>query len=249
MSTYLGTNRGRARLSLDSVSGVIVIPPTNGLLSHWAMRNSGATVYDEATFNIGTAVNSPTFSAANGVRGNGAGMVSASKQYINFGTTALDIPASSDFTLCGWFKSSTNYRNPIVVKQNTGNEMTFGVQIGSAGTLVLQVKKDDNSGTVATVQTGVISTGAWHFFAARATGNYIDIGLNGVMNITPVEVTFTRYGVGAGHTLLMAEGYPVSTGDFHDFDGAIDEVRFYARALSNIEISNIYNYDRAGAGL
>jgi len=69
--SYLGTNRGRARLSLEPVSGtsgdyLTTIP---NILAWWAMREKQRFVFDE-TENGYNAITygTPTFSAANGVR-------------------------------------------------------------------------------------------------------------------------------------------------------------------------------------
>src|SRR6056297_1478362 len=60
--------------------------PTNGLVSYWAMRTNGTTtVYDEYGSNDGTTVNTPTFSAANGVRDLGVGL-NGTDQNINLGS-------------------------------------------------------------------------------------------------------------------------------------------------------------------
>jgi sialidase-1 len=81
---------------------------------------------------------------------------------------------------------------------------------------------------------GLVNDGKWHHFVATLDGVNHRLYLDGVTQVAAVLVTNT-----ALNTNLFIGGPTQSVLTF--FDGAIDDVRIYNRALSEQEVTQLYS--------
>jgi hypothetical protein len=141
-------------------------------------------------------------------------------------------------TLSAWVKAVANVANDgqIVAKsddssgwqlkttQDTGPQ-TFGVAISSGG------------GRVQRYSTTVRSLNVWYYVAGvyNATSRTLDIYVNGVLDNGTLTGAIPMSQVNAPVNLYVGKRTSLHGGGYC-FDGIIDDVRIYKRALSQAEI-------------
>ena len=220
---FITSSSHRANLfpSMDSL--------LTGLVSYWKLDEASGTRYDSWGTNHLTDVNSTA--STTGIL-NLSGVFSATK-YIQK-SPAINITAKSDFTACAWFYK-TNYAGSIetlFAKYTTAfSTLDFDLRISNVGKLDAYV----NSANIT--DSRVIPTNAWVFATLMRSGNTMSIWTNGVLavsgacsNTNYIDAPFR---IGAG------------TGGGESFNGLIDEVPFWNRALSTNEIQFLYNSGKA----
>jgi len=208
-----------------------------GLVSYWAMRtNTSTTVFDEYGTNTGTAVNGVLFGSAYGKRDNGAGF-----DGVNDYVRALDsasLSVTGLLTISAWQKTSVAVGH-YVSKYSSANARSYGfyVETGTGKpTLVLSSLTGSFAGVTATASTS-ITNGAWrHVVAVYDSTNvfiYID-GTNQTLALTgtvPASIADSSANLHIGVDAALAQY----------FNGSIDEVAIWNRALSSNEVYQIYN--------
>jgi hypothetical protein len=157
---------------------------------------------------------------------------------------AESLNPTAAFTICAWINARTWRRDAIdyVVSKDDWKDDPRGY-----------VLRGQESGRVAvTVGAGGwraspskerLATGAWHHLAATLGGGQLTLYVNAIAKNTvpaPTPVIPSPYllRVGRGHFA-----------DERGFDGVIDEVAIFNRALSSDEIKTIYEMGAAGANL
>ncbi|WP_320042293.1 LamG-like jellyroll fold domain-containing protein [uncultured Desulfobacter sp.] len=213
-----------------------VEPPVNdtGLIGHWKFDEESGTVAEDSSAyaNDGVLSGGSSFSTddpAPMTTGDNPGALS-----VDGSTGTVTIPncavnqLTSNFTLMGWIKTDTasGYQFLIATdRTNSSNGWSFGLfykrlLIYAHGTGYYYLAKD------------VITAGQWnHIAAVMDEENNVSFYLNGVLA-----------GEVAGSGALTADTddnllIGSDTGD-RFFDGMIDDVRVYNRALSASEISD-----------
>ena len=176
------------------------------------------------------------------VYGNAIHLVSASSQY----AWALRVSnAVNNFTIAFWLRvaSLPSGTQHILMNGDENNHEGYHINISSTGLLTLDMIFVDGSCKTTTA----ISTNTWtHYIFERASGTstaYINAVANGNTSAsTPNSInTDADTIIGAGGTKGSPQGAaPTSIGGY--LNGDIDELRFYERALSSTERTNLYNY-------
>jgi len=178
-----------------------------------------------------------TFSTGNGKIGQGAGL-NGSTSNLSF-TSAFGLTNTSDFTVLMWCKlgaeiSSGTYQ--LFEMNFPTSRYSVGEYQYNSGTRRLSF--DWGAGTPATYNVA-LGTSNWNFITFVKSGS----------NIT---IYFNASSVGSG-TIGSLGGSGANTakvgnngGGTSPYNGAIDEVGVWSRALSGSEISQLYN---GGAGL
>jgi prepilin-type N-terminal cleavage/methylation domain-containing protein len=210
-------------------TGLSLAPFQRGLIGYWNFdEGSGTSVSDSSgNANTGTLINAPAW--VTGKIGNALSF-NGSNTYVSLG--ALSNPNA--VTFFAWV-------NPTVGYSSSHN--TIIAEIGTQY-LSLNSNKGFLSGRIDTIQrsTGgntLIAGGGWHLVVgtwSSATGAfnvYLDGNLDG-------SATFSGSALGTGVSTFI--GQSTSGGLF--FNGIIDDVRVYNRALSAAEIQAIYNATR-----
>jgi hypothetical protein len=207
-------------------SSQVSTTPTRDLVGHWRFDEASGSLATDASgnHNPGTLVNSPT--RVSGKLGTGALQFSAaSQQYITVAnSSSLNSPVRS-ITIAAWVNAtdwSGNRR--ILQKGNSDNQYRL---LAEGGVLKFHLNGVD------TLTAPLPPTATWVHVAATWEGSTMTIYTNGV----------TQTSAGAGGTLATTSdplaiarknGSGVS-GDY--FNGRLDDVRIYNRALSGLEIA------------
>lgn len=224
-------------------------PSTTGLVSWWKFdEGSGTSAADSIGSNTGTITNA-TYSTDVFIKPR----TSAGQRQVvrDFGTclrfsvadsrvvftdsTSLDI--ANTITISAWIKPSSygeSSQGRIVDKLNTTNGYALMLNnASSVGGLRAFV-----SGTARTSNNNVIKLGVWQHVALTydkdAGANNLIFYVNGL-----AQGTATETGAIANTTSNLTIGSNALIQD-RDFNGLIDEVKIYNRALSSTEIQNEY---------
>jgi len=207
-----------------------------GLVGYWKFDDgSGTTAVDSSgSGNNGTLVNGPVWTTG---QLNGALNFDGVDDYVNAGT---NVPKPANLSFFAWVK------RPIGVTSYSTVASWGGYSSGWR----LLIRRSDNSpylqitcgaDTVPTIQdlfTAAIANDAWTFVGFTWDGSIVRNYVNGQTAGT------------ASHTTCTSSGIKDTTSGFiigrsssqYYYDNAIDEVRVYNRALSSVEILELYNY-------
>lgn len=216
---------------------------TDNLVSYWKLDESSGNAADSVGSNTLTNVNTATFSA--GKINNGISLSSSSSQYFTASDNAsLNITGAS-FTISMWLKLTSQ---PAT---NTGFGFV-GKRPTNAGYGLLY---RDLSGTkqINLVKFGVIdqpinytlSNDTWyHIVAVQTVNTKWELFVNGTS--AGSFSNGSSYNSASGSPMVLGATGDNMGGVIYFFNGLIDEVGIWSRALSAGEITTLYN---GGAGL
>jgi len=175
-----------------------------------------------------------SISYVNGVNGNPNSAIKFDfESYVSIPYTA-NLNLTPGFTICFWISNANGNSIPIIkedqyffyIWDSGGNNglIHFGVLTNSPTNEV-------NSG----VGSGYnVLDGNWHHIAGVIESNYIKLYVDGILRSSNAF----NYNTAWITNLEMRFGTRVSS--IHLYYGVLDQVRVYHRALSQVEISNIY---------
>ena len=217
---------------------------TNGLVGLWSFDGpdiSGTTAYDRSgNANNGTLTGSPSLIA--GRIGQGMSFDGVN-DYANI-TSADSIKFTSTFSASAWI----NPDSITVTEKFSGIVGKGGYGLNSGWELVLN---RDNTGAAAIGTLGfvvkqtdvytstVLSVGRWYHVVVTFDGSTKRIYLNGVLDNSEAGGSFT-----ADDQLVYIGVRNPAEYHFGYFEGDMDDVRIYNRALSTSEIQMLYNIGR-----
>lgn len=213
---------------------------TTGPVGHWSFNEGKGTVlHDSIAGNNGTAVGVPSF--VPGVSGTALNFHRATGDCVDVGDLPLfDFPGASNFSVCLWIKcaeNATDDQYPIsnhFVTVPNGWLCFVGVSGGCYGDPARMSFYVSNSCGGEVTAAPNIYDGAWHhivavYDAGVAKHLYVDGGTGAVLG-SPQSMgvhTLSRLVIGG---VTNTNGQP-SAG----FEGSIDDVQIYDRALSCAE--------------
>lgn len=221
----------------------------NGLVGYWSFDEGSGTKAGDASGNssTGTLTNGPTWTT--GVRGN-ALTFDGANDYVDMGDVA-DM-GTSGFTLSVWFKTTT----PSAPSAAYGliGKSAYADQLGRYGIFIyrgnLAALFDGNGAAVeaATSETPYID-GRWHL----ATVTYLRSG-NMTLYVDGVSKSTRNISADSGTNMQNANKFYI--GVYQDaggttpragtyFNGSVDEVRVFSRALSSGEVTSLYRLGAA----
>jgi len=224
-----------------------------GLVGFWKLDDGAGQTTDDSSDlnNDGTrgadstaAADDPTWSSGKAGLG-GALDFDGTDDLVNVPDAAsLDFGASADFTLVGWFNRDTaTTLDTIVAKRATLLSLSLGYAVyldDVSDKVVFEVSDGTDEYELASTLT--FTTTGWNHFVVVWDD---DSAANSEIYINGVADNATDTGtIGNIDDLSNASNLAIGSlslvGNF--FDGKIDEVRVYNRALSAAEIRYLYNY-------
>ena len=213
--------------------------PTNGLISHWKADGDPT---DSVDGNNGTLLNGTTFGT--GIKGQ-AFSFDGNNDYVRIPDSPNLNP--SNVTVGFWFNSNVNLDAnssfvPLLLKINEGDNVGTTVRgydffyQGNNQTLYFGLPQSTGNRALATTSLN-ISAGGWHHIAGTYDQNqmklYFDGNLVGSSAASfPIAYTPAPILLGRGsHTFFGPSPFY--------FDGLLDDVVLYDRALSQTEIQSL----------
>lgn len=210
----------------------------NGLVGHWKMNtNAGVLCPDLSDSNppnhgiLTNMANPPT--ATSGWGGQALRLDGTDDDILLDSATQLAFSGNVDFTISGWMKTSTA-AYPTNDSALAGKWATTGymVYFPSNGTIRLY-----SDGYRYTPTATYPNDGKWHFVVGTKKGSSGQIYVDGVPS-GMTNVSFSATITNKPTTKFEIGSYGNNNGS--NFNGFIDDVRVYNRALSNDEIAHSY---------
>ncbi len=214
-------------------------PLNSGLAAFWVFNeNGGDKVYDlSGNTNTGTLTNiafpSTSTSGWNPGRLGPAIVFDGADDYIGVGNTA-SLSITQAATVEAWIYRNTNTSTRDII-------VSKGWYAAGTNGYVFLVRSNylvGNIGDAVSTQSingPVISEQVWHHVAFTFDGSYLKLYLDGSSAATPVVQTLTP----VTNVRDFIIGFDI-TGSVYRFNGIIDSVRVYNRALTDAEIQELY---------
>ena len=144
---------------------------------------------------------------------------------------APDLALTGDLTISAWIKpDAIGVLDGIVSKYQASGDNSYTLRFGF--TAPYSYYDFDNALRGAPVPPAQVMVGQWQHVAAVLSGSTVTLYVNGAPGM-PLAVGYP----------IIVNTRPVFIGvDFNTryFDGAIDDVRLYSRALQTFEIESLY---------
>src|SRR3990167_2612693 len=213
-----------------------VVVDTTGLVSYWKMDESSGNAADSHGSN--TLVNNNTTAYATGKINNGADLETGSSNFFSIADASqsgLDFSSALTFSL--WVRFETFTGTALIFKRTDGGgQESFRFQM-NATSISLTTSSDGttNDGSVSVDHTAVTTT--WYHVVVTKDGTTVKFYVNGAevsANLTGTVPATIFNGTGA-----FRVGSNEGISNF--FDGIMDEISVWSRALSASEISLLYN--------
>ena len=203
-------------------------PPAGPLVGHWPLDEANARdVCLDASGNGNTG--KPKGTAVVEGKRDKARSLSGRFDYIEI--PAINIPRA--ITVSAWVYSDRFTQNGFVVGKNPVNTQ-WALFFESDGYLKWRA-----SSATAEVRCAAPANAAWHHVAARQEGTNATLYLNGAVCASGVV---PEIGNGSGSiTIGRFDGI-----QYYYFNGRIDDVRIYNRALSDAEITQLFSGEDVG---
>ncbi|MFH1637783.1 MAG: LamG domain-containing protein, partial [Candidatus Woesearchaeota archaeon] len=209
------------------------------LMGWWRFEeNNGTTINDSSTGDNNGTIIGATWTT--GPRGK-ALKFDGADDYVGFGDQA-DLDITGNITITLWFKSAATTFDTFVYNLDTSNPdngYVLSISNGAFGNgdkIAFSLAKDNTYDTFTT--TSSYSDNEWHFLAAGYTPDgssrpkiYVD-GLE--VAGTASGSALSSIGTTSGYNFLIGA---YSDGSSYNFEGTIDEVMVWDRALSTQEIN------------
>jgi len=215
--------------------------PNQGLIAHWKLDGNAN---DSVGSNHGTLMNGPAWTTA---QIDGALSFDGFNDYVDCGNdSTLDI--TNSLTISAWVKLDTTVGNRLIVGKddNTGGR-AYDLYFLNSTEFGIEVHKTDTSST--RLDSGGLhpTTGQWchvvgtYEYVADGT-SIMKLYVNGTPDknlsnaVGPIQATTAELNIGR-RSFSGAEAY---------FNGTIDDVRIYNRALSAGEVRQLYGGELLG---
>ncbi|MEP7166773.1 MAG: LamG-like jellyroll fold domain-containing protein [Candidatus Woesebacteria bacterium] len=214
---------------------------SNGLVGFWPMDESAANTCSGGT-------NDSCDKSGNGFDGAWANNTAAITGKYGYGTDydgtddstavsdndAFSVNTTNSFTVSAWVNPDTNSGTVNIISK--GNTSNFEWSLGASTTQAQAILWDSGGSVIAQANISTLfSTGSWQLytFTADLNSNTLTIYRNGVLGGTAtIAGTYTN----GTANLRFGERADGS----NDYDGKIDDVRIYNRALSSGEVMRLY---------
>jgi len=206
---------------------------STGLVGHWKFNEkSGITANDSSRYrNTGTltgASHLPIWSDK-GIKFDGV------DDYVDAGNNA-SFTNLNQITISAWI-------NPKSLHNGSNSKMFIGkfqadsdFYIGSTYLAdTININFNTNNGNFNYNSNTPLLMNTWYLISVVYNGSTISIYRNGIIDITPQPMTGI---VNALYKLYIGK---ITDGNLYNWDGSIDEVRIYNRALSASEIKQYYD--------
>jgi hypothetical protein len=165
------------------------------------------------------------------VYGNAASLLAASSQY--FHRTIIG-NFTNNFTISAWFKLASLGVTRDIYQNGENNSNGYIMRVTSGNNLRVDISFVNSlTGSIALLQD------TWYHGVVRREAGVWKLFINGVQDGGTISNNPNGSGGGAV-TTVGASRDSGGTASNH-FNGLIDDVRFYSRALSDGEIANLFN--------
>lgn len=212
-----------------------------GLVGYWKFdEGEGTTAFDySGTGNIGTLMNSPTWTASSSCQVGGCLSFDGSSNYVSVNSDPLPSTNRTSISYGAWIKRNGSvpaYGRVIDKRNNAGGIADYALLFDSTGTNVYCYSYINNvaiNGTLVSVPDAT-----WTHVVCTYDGSFLNTYINGLF-ISKIAASGNIAYDSSG--LFGIGAYAAGSSGWNFYKGNIDDVRVYNRALSANEISQLYN--------
>ena len=217
-----------------------IIAIEDGLIGYYPFNGNAD---DESGNNNHGIVNGPILTYDRFENPNSAYNFDGINDYINVGSN-FNFDFNSQFTICAWIKTTQAIGIRVIFSKtenssNTNNTLFFAVHYNFPRITI----RENVGNEINAVSPILVAYDVWYFVATTYNGLNNGEGLK-----IYVDGTLKNSGIRKGNPVTMVTSDPASIGSdaigSHSrnfFEGIIDDVRIYNRALKDIEIEYLYN--------
>jgi hypothetical protein len=219
------------------------VPGSNlsaGLIAYWSCDN---TAYDLSGHGHNGSLNNITVTTDRFGYPRGAYYFNGSSSYISVPDAAELRLGNTDFTLNAWVRLdayNSSFGSSILVKRFSGiNNGWVWTITGNSSSPVGVLSYGPGGGNANAFGNTVIGTGTWAMVTSiyNLASQSLSIYVNGVLDRTVTGILPANASVTAA--LYIGRDDP-STGTSYFFQGALDEIRMYNRAINSTELQQLY---------
>ena len=197
---------------------------------------------DAGSTNDGTDT-SITYDSSYGKFNQGALFNGTSSKMV-FGSNLADWQFTGSFTICGWAQKIGGDGSAQALVSNiydgASNDRGWSVQLNSSNQLIFTFGLGTSGFTTITSSGTITVDATWHHFAVVRDSNDYFLYIDGEIVGTAYNTTSYSYLAGTNSCVIGAS-YDPSYSKF--WDGYIDDVALFNRALTLVEIRSIYSDD------
>ena len=209
----------------------------SGLVGYWNFDEGSGTVAKDGSGNgnDGTLTNSPTrIINGDGMRSGAMTFNDALYQGVITPSSTITKPASA-VSLALWIRAgATSGTYDVVAAETNYNTLTQGYGMYfSANRLYFYTVT--HNGSIPNVSYA--DTANWHYVVGTYDGGVMNLYLDGALASSYARTGAMEYLNSAG--FMMGASYTAQT--IYYYNGSMDDVRIYNRALSAAEVSALYN--------
>jgi len=204
-------------------------------VSHWTCDETSGVRYDSTTNNNDLTDNNTVLYQA-GLLGNACDFESTNAEYLSITDAAQTGLEPSNYTISLWALVESYVGYGLFTKEQTAvsGDMSYSLAYDASSPYYFRTKTQISGTNRQVSTTEVISPSSWKHFVATYDGTMLRTYVNGVPNASssyPGSVTYGSTNIHVGYW-----GY----GGLY-YDGLIDEISFFNTALSDADISTLYN--------
>lgn len=228
-------------------------PSISGLAGYWPLDEATGAAAADASGNGGAGIhrNGPSVSPLLPVMPNYACNIK-SLEFVQAADQSVEVPASSplaftgSFTLAAWVRptlAANGTQRAIISKRDDGTGYPNGYELKLDSSLKLTALVHDGTGPIGVSSGTAVPVGSWTHVAATyaASSGVLTLYRNGVSDGFAVSVPPPAAGTSS---------FWIGNGPGTDpFEGNIDEVRAYSRALLPAEVAILMNGQLPATGL
>ena len=200
-----------------------------GMLGWWKLNGNYADSSGNGRDMVVSGADPVVVTGQNGQTGSAYSFSSAQFLAYNNATAGLDL--NTPMTISGWSynQSSPGSHRGIFGMRSGGTSSFYVLQL--ANSLQLECRRQATSGTADGGGMSIVPS-AWNFIAFVYDGGGVRCFVNGVMGATATQTT---------PLASVNQQFRIgSDGSGNNFVGPVDDVRWYARALSMSELQEMY---------
>jgi len=209
------------------------------LISWWKFdEGQGTIAYDSVGANHGTIYDATwTIGKINGALG-----FDGINDYVDMADTVQNY-LETDYTISAWIKTNTIQSNRAISSYRHSVEVyPLMLQLNQNNADIYFSVRDNSLNIAQAVYTDALTTNTWYHIVGVRESNIVNVYVNGISGTedtaTLGEINSNNLKIGA----LQFGGNPPS----NYFDGTIDDVKIFNRALSAQEIQQLYNNSSVG---
>ena len=230
-------------------SATATVTVSHGLVGWWPLNEGTGTVAHDISGqgNDGTWSGTPSSPSGThyttGKIGSAAGYFNGNDNSLTIGTQSV-YDFTGPFTISMWINpASLNWPAGILARENSNNGGNNGYLLVlypyslNPNNPKLCIEANDGTENACVAGTGVVGVGVWSLLTTVYDGTNMSLYVNGTLSAQTASALNPPANNGS-----LVFGTP-EQGGFGRFNGSLEDIRLYNRALSASQISSLYDTD------